>query len=138
MKMIGAGENAMIYVFEGQVMADESTVKEGQLGILTDGEEVSLRVPEDAKGVTQMLILAGDPINELLRLWATVRYVAQENTSHYQTLKTGQDGRASIWTSKGDTHRAPQAITERAVLTMTNLVDICGECIRRPQGSWWP
>ncbi len=87
---IGVGENAMIYVFEGQVIADESTVKEGQLGILTDGEEVSLSVPEDAKGVTQMLILAGDPINEPIARYGP--FVMNTNEEIRQAIIDYQNG----------------------------------------------
>ena len=62
---INVGENAMIYVFEGDIVVGENTViQDGQLGILTDGEEVFLSVPSDAGGATQLLILAGEPIDE--------------------------------------------------------------------------
>jgi redox-sensitive bicupin YhaK (pirin superfamily) len=60
-QVIEQGLNGMIYVFGGTVHIDGKPVQDGQLGILTDGDEVVLEaLEEDA----EFLILAGPELNE--------------------------------------------------------------------------
>ncbi|MET0557017.1 MAG: pirin-like C-terminal cupin domain-containing protein, partial [Vicinamibacteria bacterium] len=63
---IAAGHNAMVYVFEGSVRAgeDDRELKDGQLGILSAGDSVTLSVPADAKSGGRFLLLAGQPLDE--------------------------------------------------------------------------
>jgi quercetin 2,3-dioxygenase len=61
-----AGHNAMVYVFEGAVRAgeDDRTLSDGQLGILSAGDSVTLSVPADAASGGRFLLLAGQPLDE--------------------------------------------------------------------------
>tara|TARA_X000001036_G_C20678944_1_gene805217 strand:- start:148 stop:993 length:846 start_codon:yes stop_codon:yes gene_type:complete len=60
-QMIESGLNGMIYVFGGTVYIDGKPVRDGELGILNDGDAVSLEArDEDA----EFLILAGPELNE--------------------------------------------------------------------------
>ena len=60
-QVIEKGLNGMIYVFGGTVHIDGKPVLDGQLGILTDGDEVVFEArDEDA----EFLILAGPELNE--------------------------------------------------------------------------
>ncbi|MDP6234346.1 MAG: pirin family protein [Candidatus Poseidoniaceae archaeon] len=55
------GLNSMVYVFGGTLHVGEKSVHDGQLGLLTDGDEVVLTaIDEDA----EFLILGGPEINE--------------------------------------------------------------------------
>lgn len=58
---IEQGLNGMIYVFGGTVHIDGKPIHDGQLGLLTDGDEV---VFEAQEGDAEFLILAGPEINE--------------------------------------------------------------------------
>ena len=60
-QVIEKGLNGMIYVFGGTVHIDGKPVQDGQLGILTDGDEV---VFEARNENAEFLILAGPEINE--------------------------------------------------------------------------
>ena len=52
--------NAMIYVFGGEVSIEGKVIRDGQLGILNNGEDVNILATKNA----QMLILAGPELNE--------------------------------------------------------------------------
>jgi quercetin 2,3-dioxygenase len=55
-------DNAMLYVFEGGVRIDDEELAAGQLGILSSGNTINFSNASDGK--TQLLLLAGAPINE--------------------------------------------------------------------------
>lgn len=63
---LAESHRASIYVFGGEVDVgvDPKRVRDGQLGVLGDGESVHLAVPADAKGPAQLLLLAGVPLEE--------------------------------------------------------------------------
>ena len=50
----------MIYVFGGEVSIEGKVIRDGQLGILNNGEGVNILATKDA----QMLILAGPELDE--------------------------------------------------------------------------
>ncbi|HWF45067.1 MAG TPA: pirin family protein [Candidatus Kapabacteria bacterium] len=55
--------NAMLYVFHGSVMiGNDERVKEGELGILSDGDRVEFSNASDSQ--TELLVLGGKPIGE--------------------------------------------------------------------------
>ena len=58
---IEQGLNGMIYVFGGTVHIGGKPIHDGQLGLLTDGDEVVFEAQEDD---AEFLILAGPEINE--------------------------------------------------------------------------
>mgnify|MGYP006079448977 FL=1 len=60
-QVIEQGLNGMIYVFGGTVHIDGKPVHDGQLGILTDGDEVIFEARNEN---AEFLILAGPEINE--------------------------------------------------------------------------
>jgi redox-sensitive bicupin YhaK (pirin superfamily) len=60
-QFIEKGLNGMIYVFGGTVHIDGKQIHDGQLGILTDGDEVVFEAREED---AEFLILAGPEINE--------------------------------------------------------------------------
>jgi quercetin 2,3-dioxygenase len=59
-------QNAMIYVFRGELEVSESKerVREGQAALLTSGDLFRLAVPPDAGESAQALLLSGRPLNE--------------------------------------------------------------------------
>jgi quercetin 2,3-dioxygenase len=61
-----AGENALVYVFQGAARVGERAhvVKSGQLAILGPGDAVRLRGPQDQSEAARLLLLAGTPIGE--------------------------------------------------------------------------
>lgn len=82
---IDAGLNAMIYVFNGTVHLSGKPVRDGQLGIMTDGSEV---VFEAKSGDAEFLILAGPEINEPIARYGpfvmNTREEIQQAVSDYQ------------------------------------------------------
>ena len=50
----------MIYVFGGEVSIEGKVIRDGQLGILNNGEDVNILATKNA----QMLILAGPELDE--------------------------------------------------------------------------
>jgi len=58
---IDSGLNGMIYVFGGTVHLNGRAVQDGQLALMTDGDEVLLEAQDDD---AEFLILAGPELNE--------------------------------------------------------------------------
>jgi len=61
---IDKGLNGMIYCFSGCLNIEERTLKDGQLGMLSDGDEVCLSVSDSAAEEVNLLVLAGPQIDE--------------------------------------------------------------------------
>lgn len=61
---IDKGLNGMIYCFSGCLNIEERTLKDGQLGMLSDGDEVCLSVSDSAEEDVNLLVLAGPQIDE--------------------------------------------------------------------------
>ena len=61
---IDKGLNGMIYCFSGCLNIEQKTLNDGQLGILSDGDEVCLSVSESADEEVNLLVLAGPQIDE--------------------------------------------------------------------------
>jgi redox-sensitive bicupin YhaK (pirin superfamily) len=59
-----ADHNGLAYVFLGVAEVAGTRLLEGQMGVLGDGDVVSLSVPASADGETQLLLLGGVPLNE--------------------------------------------------------------------------
>ncbi len=57
---IPAGHNAFIYVIEGELLVDETTVQAKQLATLGNGNEIEIM----ANTISRFLLIAGKPINE--------------------------------------------------------------------------
>lgn len=61
---VDRGLNAMIYCFSGSLNIADRILKDGQLGILSAGDEVCLSVDEKADSEVNLLLLAGEDIDE--------------------------------------------------------------------------
>jgi hypothetical protein len=63
---VDASHHAITYVFQGKarIGRDARELKDGQLGILDEGDSVRLEVPADATGPARLLLLSGRPIGE--------------------------------------------------------------------------
>jgi redox-sensitive bicupin YhaK (pirin superfamily) len=59
-----ADHNGLAYVFLGVAEVAGTRLLDGQMGVLGDGDVVSLSVPASADGETQLLLLGGVPLNE--------------------------------------------------------------------------
>ena len=60
------GLNGLVYCFGGALQVGEANeqVSDGEMAILTDGDEVTFSVPEDADEGAELLLLAGQPLDE--------------------------------------------------------------------------
>jgi len=86
-QVIEQGLNGMIYVFGGTVHIDGKPVQDGELGILTDGDEVVLEaLEEDA----EFLILAGPELNEPIARYGP--FVMNTSEEIQQALLDYQNG----------------------------------------------
>jgi redox-sensitive bicupin YhaK (pirin superfamily) len=86
-QVIEQGLNGMIYVFGGTVHIDGKPVHDGQLGILTDGDEVVFEArDEDA----EFLILAGPELNEPIARYGP--FVMNTSEEIQQALQDYQNG----------------------------------------------
>ena len=86
-QVIEKGLNGMIYVFGGTVHIDGKPVQDGQLGILTDGDEVVFEArDEDA----EFLILAGPELNEPIARYGP--FVMNTREEIQQALQDYQNG----------------------------------------------
>ena len=86
-QVIEKGLNGMIYVFGGTVHIDGKPVHDGQLGILTDGDEVVFEArDEDA----EFLILAGPELNEPIARYGP--FVMNTREEIQQALQDYQNG----------------------------------------------
>jgi redox-sensitive bicupin YhaK (pirin superfamily) len=86
-QVIEQGLNGMIYVFGGTVHIDGKPVHDGQLGILTDGDEVVFEArDEDA----EFLILAGPELNEPIARYGP--FVMNTREEIQQALQDYQNG----------------------------------------------
>ena len=86
-QVIEKGLNGMIYVFGGTVHIDGKPVQDGQLGILTDGDEVFFEAREED---AEFLILAGPELNEPIARYGP--FVMNTREEIQQALQDYQNG----------------------------------------------
>ena len=86
-QVIEQGLNGMIYVFGGTVHIDGKPVQDGQLGILTDGDEVVFEAREED---AEFLILAGPELNEPIARYGP--FVMNTREEIQQALQDYQNG----------------------------------------------
>jgi redox-sensitive bicupin YhaK (pirin superfamily) len=89
------GERALVYVFEGaaRVGNDGTTVRDGQLALLGEGDTVRLRGPAQAGGRGRLLLLAGTPLDEpVARYGPFVMNTRQEIVEAFDDYRSGRMG----------------------------------------------
>jgi redox-sensitive bicupin YhaK (pirin superfamily) len=84
---IEQGLNGMIYVFGGSVNLGGRTVQDGQLALMTDGDEVLL---EATKEDAEFLILAGPELNEPIARYGP--FVMNTREEIHQAILDFQNG----------------------------------------------
>lgn len=86
-QQIDQGLNGMIYVFGGTVYLNGRPVQHGQLGLMTDGDEVLL---EARDGDAEFLILAGPELNEPIARYGP--FVMNTREEIHQAIQDFQNG----------------------------------------------
>jgi hypothetical protein len=59
---IDAGQNCVLYCFSGTIKVDEIEICDGEMAVLSDGDEVV--IAHSGEGVAEFLLLSGEPTNE--------------------------------------------------------------------------
>ena len=62
-----ADHNGLLFVFSGVLDSAGVHLEDGQMGILGEGDTVELSVAESAAGTTEVLLLGGVPLNEIVQ-----------------------------------------------------------------------
>ena len=97
MQSIPAGFNALLYLISGAVRADKETVREGQMARLGDGDRVWLVVAADAPAPADLLLLAGQPLNEpMARYGPFVMNTREEIDQAFRDYQSGRMGRIEL------------------------------------------
>ena len=79
------GHNAFLYCFEGAVNIAGTQLQEGQLGVLSDGDSVTLT------GKGRVIIVAGDPIGESVVQYGP--FVMNSEAEIHQAFQDYQSGK---------------------------------------------
>ena len=90
---MAAGHTGLAYVIDGTVQLGprRQSVREGQMAGLSDGDTVQLRVADDASMVANVLLLAGQPLNEPVARYGP--FVMNTEAEIRQAIRDFQDGR---------------------------------------------
>ncbi|WJG09103.1 pirin family protein [Aliiglaciecola sp. LCG003] len=84
---IPAGHNSFIYCYEGEINIQADTLKKSQLGVLTDGETVTI----SSHAESRCIVVAGAPINEAIVQYGP--FVMNTEEEIRQAMKDYQSGK---------------------------------------------
>ena len=91
---IPADQRGFVYVFSGEASVAGETVRDGQLALLGDGDEVSLGSATGA----ELLVLAGVPLDEpVARYWPFVMNTSQQIAEAIADFRAGRMGSGRGW-----------------------------------------
>ena len=90
---VPSGYNALLYLISGELQAgkEQKRVREGQMAQLGDGETVTLAVAADAGSSADLLLLAGQPLNEPVARYGL--FVMNTEAEIRQAFRDYQSGR---------------------------------------------
>lgn len=92
---LASEQQALVYVFEGAVRVGDSgrSIEDGQLAVLSQGDEVRLRALDGRAEPARLLLLAGVPLNEpVARYGPFVMNTAQEIEQAFRDYQSGKMG----------------------------------------------
>jgi hypothetical protein len=93
---IPSGFNALVYLISGTVQVGNASTHEGQMAMLTDGDNVRLAVSAEAVQPADLLLLAGQPLNEpVARHGPFVMNTPEEIQQAVRDYQSGRMGRIS-------------------------------------------
>jgi redox-sensitive bicupin YhaK (pirin superfamily) len=93
---VPAGHNALVYLISGsvQIGQEHKPAREGQMVQLGDGDTVHLAVANDATAPADLLLLAGQPLNEpVARYGPFVMNTREEIEQAFRDYQSGRMGR---------------------------------------------
>jgi len=93
---IPAGHNALVYLISGEARlgAEHKPVREGQMAMLGDGDQIRLAVANEAGAPADLLLLAGVPLNEpVARYGPFVMNTREEIEQAFRDYQSGRMGR---------------------------------------------
>jgi hypothetical protein len=96
MQEVPAGYNALLYLISGgvRVGTENKNAREGQMVQLGDGDTVRLAVANDATVPADLLLLAGQPLNEpVARYGPFVMNTREEIEQAFRDYQSGRMGR---------------------------------------------
>jgi redox-sensitive bicupin YhaK (pirin superfamily) len=92
---LNQGENAVVYVFEGAAHVGEAgqLVSNGQLALLSEGESIRLRGPQQTDASARLLLLGATPLREpVARYGPFVMNTQQEIVQAFEDYRSGRMG----------------------------------------------
>jgi len=93
---IPAGHNALVYLISGDAWlgSEQKPVREGQMAMLGDGDQIRLAVADEAGAPADLLLLAGVPLNEpVARYGPFVMNTREEIEQAFRDYQSGRMGR---------------------------------------------
>ncbi|MBT1063477.1 pirin family protein [Bowmanella sp. Y26] len=84
---VDVGHNAFVYPYEGRIQITDTAALKGQLAVLSDGEEVNIRISAGAR----FILVTGRPINEPVVQYGPFVMNTQEEIQ--QAIRDYQSGR---------------------------------------------
>jgi redox-sensitive bicupin YhaK (pirin superfamily) len=87
---VPADHAGLVYVFDGEAQVAGRAVRDGQIAVLGDGDEVELAVADGAAGAARLLLLGGVPLGEPVARYGP--FVMNTEEEIVQAIKDYQRG----------------------------------------------